>query len=92
MVDADDVIPEKYTTAYRSVIVKGRIAIVTDEKQKHDLCIALAKRFYPDESAAEVEYAQFASRLCLWCSRRSKSRAKWGWNSCGGRSRRNECR
>lgn len=65
VVDADDVIPEKYTTAYRSVIVKGRIAIVTDEKQKHDLCIALAKRFYPDESAAEVEYAQFASRLCL---------------------------
>ena len=59
------VIPEKYTTAYRSVIVKGRIAIVTDEKQKHDLCIALAKRFYPDESAAEVEYTQFASRLCL---------------------------
>ena len=44
VVDADDVIPEKYTTAYRSVIVKGRIAIVTDEKQKHDLCIALAKR------------------------------------------------
>ena len=65
VIDADDVIPEKYTTAYRSVIVKGRIAIVTDEKQKHDLCIALAKRFYPDESAAEVEYAQFASRLCL---------------------------
>ena len=65
VVDADDVIPEKYTTAYRSVIVKGRIAIVTDEKQKHDLCIALAKRFYPDESAAEVEYTQFASRLCL---------------------------
>ena len=24
-----------------------------------------AKRFYPDESAAEVEYTQFASRLCL---------------------------
>ena len=59
VIDADDVIPEKYTTAYRSVIVKGRIAIVTDEKQKHDLCI------YPDESAAEVEYTQFASRLCL---------------------------
>lgn len=56
VVDADDVIPEKYTTAYRSVIVKGRIAIV---------CIALAKRFYPDESAAEAEYTQFASRLCL---------------------------
>lgn len=29
------------------------------------VCIALAKRFYPDESAAEVEYTQFASRLCL---------------------------
>ena len=58
VIDADDVIPEKYTTAYRSVLV-------TDEKQKHDLCIALAQRFYPDESAAEVEYTQFASRLCL---------------------------
>ena len=42
VVDADDVVPEKYTTAYRSVIVKGRIAIVTDEKQKHDLCIAFS--------------------------------------------------
>ena len=26
VIDADDVIPEKYTTAYRSVIVKGRKA------------------------------------------------------------------
>ena len=78
MIDADDVIPEKYTTAYRSVIVKGRIAIVTDEKQKHDLCIALAKRFYPDESAAEVEYTQFASRLCLMVLTPEKITGKMG--------------
>lgn len=77
VIDADDVIPEK-STAYRSVIVKGRIAIVTDEKQKHDLCIALAKRFYPDESAAEVEYTQFASRLCLMVLTPEKITGKMG--------------
>lgn len=65
VIDKDDVIPEKYTTAYRSVIVKGRIALVTEEKQKHDLCMALAKRFYPVEAEAEAEYARFAARLCM---------------------------
>lgn len=65
VIDTDEVIPEKYTTAYRSVIVKGRIAIVTDEAQKHALCLTLAKRFYPDEAAAEAEYARFADKLCL---------------------------
>lgn len=55
------------------------------------LCIALAKRFYPDESAAEVEYTQFASRLCLMVLTPEQITGKMGLNSCSGRSRRNEC-
>lgn len=65
VIDCDEVFPEKYTTAYRSVIVRGRMKLVEDEAQRHALCLALAMRFHPDAVAAEAEYRRFAQQLCV---------------------------
>lgn len=65
VVDRDEVIPEKYTTAYRSVIVRGQMEVVEDKARAHALCMALAMRFFPDVQAAEAEYHQYEKSLCM---------------------------
>lgn len=53
VVDADDVIAEKYTTGYRSVIAFGRARIMEDEGQVFSAIEALAKKYVPMGSEAE---------------------------------------
>ena len=67
VIDADQVIPEKYTTAYRSVIVFGKIRILTDDKEKKDAIEKLAIRFYPEDTAKgrNDEIERFYGRLCV---------------------------
>ncbi len=65
VVDCDEVVPEKYTTAYRSVIVRGQMEVVEDKARAHALCMALAMRFFPDVQAAEAEYRLYEGRLCM---------------------------
>ena len=47
VVAADDVIPEKYTTAYRSVIVSGPLRILTDEAEMVPALRLLAAKYNP---------------------------------------------
>ena len=47
VVAADDVIPEKYTTAYRSVIVSGRLRIIEDEAEMVPALRLLAAKYNP---------------------------------------------
>ncbi len=47
VIDKDEVIPEKYTTRYRSVIAFGKITIIDDEDGKRRLIEKLADRFAP---------------------------------------------
>ena len=65
--DADQVIPEKYTTAYRSVIVFGTIHILTDQKEKREAIEKLALRFHPSDTpeGREAEIKEFFDRLCM---------------------------
>lgn len=58
VIDQDRVIPEKYTTAYRSVIAFGKISIVADEKKKRKYIDLLAKKYRPgfeEERKKEIE-------------------------------------
>ena len=48
----DRVVPEEYTTYYQSVIVFGRMRILTDEAQKRAAAEKLALRYAPSDSAA----------------------------------------
>lgn len=66
VIDQDDVLPEKYTTLYRSVIAFGRVRIVEDEAQKRAAIDVLAKRYRPDhEDARKAEIEGAMPRLCM---------------------------
>lgn len=63
----DDVVPEKYTTEYRSVIAFGHIHIVEDEAEKLATARLLGDRYNPNQEEAlqrELE-SGFARMLML---------------------------
>lgn len=49
VIGQDCVLPEKYTSAYRSVIVFGRIRILEEEAEKREAILRLAERYYPED-------------------------------------------
>lgn len=51
VVDSDELIPEEYTTYFRSVILFGRMNIVTDRERMRDIITVMAERFNPDDTA-----------------------------------------
>ena len=67
VIDQDEVIPEKYTTAYRSVVVFGSIRIIDDEVEKRAAAHKLAVKYAPDNTeqqhAAEIDGAW--ERFCM---------------------------
>ena len=50
VIDRDEVVPEKFTTKYRSVIVFGRAREVTDPVELMDAMKALSAKYSPKES------------------------------------------
>ncbi len=62
VIDQDRVVPNEYTTYFRSVIVFGKIKIMDDEKEKRNAIKKLAYKYYPEDSeenrqkAIEKEY------------------------------------
>ena len=67
VIDQDLVIPEEYTTYFRSVIVFGKIRILTDEKEKRLAIEKLAERYAPDIGPHERQKAidKDYSPLCM---------------------------
>ena len=67
VIDQDEVIPEKYTTAYRSVIVFGSIRIIEDDAEKRITIRKLAIKYAPEHTeaqhAAEIDGAW--KRFCM---------------------------
>ena len=61
VIEKGDIVQEKYTTFFRSVIVFGRISEVNDEKEKYDGIKTLTEKYCPDykdgiEAAIEKEW------------------------------------
>ena len=52
VIDQDKVVPEKYTTEFRSVIAFGRIHIVEDEAEKMTATRLLGERYNPHQEEA----------------------------------------
>ena len=67
VVDKDDVIPEKFTTAFRSATVFGRARIVTDGAELLSAMRALAGKYSPRESedAFQHEMRSSGAGLCV---------------------------
>lgn len=67
VIDQDVVVPEKYTTCFRSVILFGKARILTDEAEKRTAFEALAAKYTPDDAAGrknEIE-KNFARTLIV---------------------------
>ena len=66
VVAADDVIPEKYTTAYRSVIVSGPLRILEDEAEMVPALRLLAEKYNPGHSEdTEKEISAWISHMFM---------------------------
>lgn len=57
VIDQDQIVPEEYTTYFRSVIAFGRVRVVEDEAQKRAAIDLLARKYAPDDSAENRERA-----------------------------------
>lgn len=51
VIDQDQVVPEKYTTYFRSVIVFGTVRILKDEQEKREAVEILSVKYAPEDSA-----------------------------------------
>ena len=63
----DDVVPEKQTTAYISVIVFGRARIIEDDEELRRVALEIGRKFaadYPAECEKETEDYIAKSKLC----------------------------
>ena len=66
VVGEDEVIPEAFSTAYTSVIVFGRAAVVTDKKEKREALKLLAERFSPElEKEGEAAIQNSWNDVCV---------------------------
>ena len=50
MVDQDLVVPQEYTTYFRSVIIFGRASVINQEDEIHSAIEKLAIKYYPSDS------------------------------------------
>lgn len=66
VIDQDAVIPEKFTTAYSSVIASGTIKAITDEKDKQIILEEFIRKFSADyftEGLKEIKI--YMNRTCI---------------------------
>lgn len=50
VVAEDNIVSEKFTTYFKSVIAFGRVELIEDEKEKINALMLLAKKYSPEES------------------------------------------
>ena len=66
VVDRDEVVPEEYTTYFRSVIVFGRIHPVEDAQKTEEICRNLCAKFNDDPAYAQGEWEKSGAHVrCL---------------------------
>lgn len=67
VIDQDQVIPERYTTYFRSVIVFGKIREVTGEEERRKVLLLLARKYAPMQTEQQHERAiqAEASSVCV---------------------------
>ncbi|NBI09495.1 pyridoxamine 5'-phosphate oxidase family protein [Colidextribacter sp. OB.20] len=50
VIDQDNIVPEEYTTYFRSVIAFGKVRILEDEKEAREAIEKLALKYCPEDS------------------------------------------
>lgn len=67
VIDQDNIVPEEYTTYFRSVIAFGNIHIMENETEIRKAIECLAKKYYPNdnETGRNVEIEKEWKLLCM---------------------------
>jgi len=66
VIDRDSVVPEKFTTYFRSVIVFGRARVLGDEAEKRRALELLAEKYAPGPGEARrLEVEKELPRVCI---------------------------
>ena len=66
VIDQDHVVPEEYTTYYRSVIAFGRARVLKDEGEKRAALEKLAERYSPrQEEGRRAEIDKLFQQVCM---------------------------
>ncbi|MCM1150081.1 MAG: pyridoxamine 5'-phosphate oxidase family protein [Butyricicoccus sp.] len=67
VVARDEVVPEKFTTLFKSVIVFGRVRVLENDAEKRAAIEKLARKYSPGESAESTndEIERFWNALCM---------------------------
>lgn len=65
VIDADDVVPEEYTTYYRSVIAFGRARILENESEKRRSLEMLAVKYSPEQTGRQLEIDKQLAGVCM---------------------------
>lgn len=58
VIESPQVIPEKLTTHYESVVAQGRAQIVTDENEKKEKLLSICRKFAPGKNNIEEAIRQ----------------------------------
>lgn len=68
VIDRDDVVPEKFTTHFRSAIAFGRVRVLDDPAEKRAAIELLSRRYAPDASseAESEEIERFWNTLLMF--------------------------
>lgn len=78
VIDADDVLPEEFTTRYRSVIVTGNVKILEEQNDKIEALSALGMSCYPNKDACSEEISKFIDSTCVFVLEPSSITGKRG--------------
>ena len=66
VIDQDIVVPEKYTTCYRSVIIFGKARVLENDEAKRRAIEILAEKYSPDHQDGRMkEIEQSFSHFCM---------------------------
>lgn len=66
VIDQDQIVPEEYTTYFRSIIVFGKARILEDEAEKRAALEKLAERYSPDQEQGRLqEIDKLFNQVCL---------------------------
>ena len=66
VIDQDRVVPEEYTTYFRSVIVFGQVRELTDAAEKRAAVLQLSRKYVPNASdSAHCCFSQKMKKFCI---------------------------
>lgn len=67
VIDQDQIVPERFTTYFRSVIAFGRVHILEDAGEKREALTLLARKYSPDipEQARGEEIGRLWEKVCM---------------------------